>query len=126
MLFWHGHFTFFVNHAFPANGSVFKVFEINTAKHNIVIIQQFPFTIQMAQFLVGFKFSTADCMGVIWDVTLWSVLDRPNVGLLYIVLSLTESLSLSLSLSLLCCFYPYLVHGLLYRGFTITFRHHIP
>ena len=75
----------------------------------------------MVQFLVGFKFSTADCMGVIWNVTLWAVLDRPNVGLLYTVLSLTDSLSLSL----LCCFYPYSYYGFLYRGFTITFRHHI-
>jgi len=34
-----------------------------------------------------------------WDMALYAVLNRPNVGLLYTVLSLTHSLSLSLSLS---------------------------
>ena len=63
----------------------------------------------MIQFCVGFKFRKADCTGVIfWDVTSCAVLDRPNVGLLHIVPSLTHvhththtlSLSLYLSLSL--------------------------
>jgi len=116
MLFWARNFIFFASHVFPANGFVFKIFEINTAKHNIVIVQHFPFTIQMVQFLVGFNFRTADCMGVIfWDVTPCALLVRPNKGLLYTVLSLTHSLthsntlSLCLSLSLLCSFGPYRV-----------------
>ena len=131
MLFWARNFIFFASHVFPANGSVFKDFEINTAKHNNVIVQQFPCTIQIVQFLVRFKFRTADCMGVIfWDVTPCAVLVRPNIGLLYTVLSLTHSLTdsntLSLSLSVSSMYLrPVSGHGLLYRGFTITLRHHI-
>ena len=99
---------------FPANGSVFKVFKKNTAKHNTVMVQQFRFSIQMVQFCVGFKFRTADCMGIVlWNMTPCDILNRPTVGLLYTILSL----------SLLWRFGPYSGHGLLYRGFTITPRH---
>jgi len=69
---------------------VFIVFKINAAKRNNVIVQQYRFTIQMVRFRVGYKFRTAKCMGVF----LWDVLDRPNVGLLYTVFSLSLSLSL--------------------------------
>jgi len=104
MLFCARHFIFFASHAFPANDSVFKVFKINTAKHNNVTVQQFRFTIQMVQFCVGFKIRTADCTGwIFWDVTPCVVLDRHNVGLLNTVPSLTHThththLSLSVSL----------------------------
>ena len=80
-----GLFTFFASHEFPANVSVFIVFKINAAKRNNVIVQQYRFTIQMVRFCVGYTFRTAKCMGLF----LWDVLDRPIVGLLYTVFSLT-------------------------------------
>jgi len=50
---------------------------------------------------VGCNFRTADCMGGFFlDVTLCAVLDWPNIGVLYNVLSLTHSLTLNLTLSL--------------------------
>ena len=50
---------------------------------------------------MGCNFRKADCSGVFFlDVTLCAVLDWPNIGVLYNVLSLTHSLPISLSLSL--------------------------
>ena len=46
----------------------------------------------MVRFCVGFKFRTADWMGVVlWNVTPSAVAGRPTVGLMYTVLPLTLS-----------------------------------
>ena len=51
-----------------------------------------------------FNFRTADCMGMVfWHVTPCAVLDRPNIGLLYTILSLSLSFSYP-SMSLLPLF----------------------
>ena len=56
---------------------------------------------------MGFKFRTPDCTwGPFRDVASCVVLDRPNKGLLYTVLSLTQSLSHSQSLSLRFFYVP--------------------
>ena len=73
-----------------------------------------------------FKFHTPDCMGGAFrDVAPCDVPDWPNIGLLYTVLSLTQSLSIFVSSLLLCPFGPYSGNGLLYRGFTIILRNRI-
>jgi len=67
MLFWARTFYFLSKPRISGKCSVFKVFKINTAKHNNVIVQELLSTIEIVQLFVGFNFRTADCMGVVFS-----------------------------------------------------------
>ena len=110
-------FTFFANHAFPANVSIFS-FQNTYRQTQICYCITIPFYNKNVCFFFWWDLSFARqfVWGVIfWDVTLCAVLH--TICLPYTVQSLT------VSLSLLRRFGQYSGRGLLYQDFMITLRH---